>query len=70
MVNPYKEPVKIKGVLWQTNMRERFREEHPGYVTVVLKIPADSANEAYEAFKWIGLKSIPFTMIVGGDSEH
>jgi hypothetical protein len=71
MPNPYEEPVTIKGLLTQTHLQRRFRVEHPGYITVTMKIPAESADDAYKAFNdWIGIEAIPFTMIIGEDNEQ
>ncbi len=69
MPNPYEEPVKIEGVLWQNHMRTRI-DHGPGYITVLLKIPAESADDAYEAFNWIGIKPTPFKLVLGREHEN
>lgn len=57
-------PKSFQGKLWKQGIERRASSLEAGYVTVLLKFPAEVADDAYRFFNFLNVQPTPFILIV------
>lgn len=62
-------PKSFQGELWKQGM-ERREHTDPGYITVLMKFPAEVADDAYLYFNFLNVRPTPFVLVLPDNEEN